>query len=90
MTSTSDCKKCGAPRGLIGWMCDCWYDSKPVERPKANPKCKHKFVFELADVELLQKIVKWDWKDYQEVFFPCEKCGGNFEFVYKTLPKENL
>lgn len=24
--TTSDCPKCGAPQGMIGWLCGCWYE----------------------------------------------------------------
>jgi len=59
MSYTSDCPKCGAPRGVIGWMCDCWYDTgnKNNSAIKIDPNCEHKFTFELADVELLLKII---------------------------------
>ena len=49
---STDCKKCGAPQGLIGWMCDCWYDSSKqpnLKAPHPNPRKNAKVYKKVVD-----------------------------------------
>ena len=27
-----NCPKCGAPQGMIGWLCGCWYRHPPLPK----------------------------------------------------------
>lgn len=83
-----NCPKCGAPRGIIGWMCNHWlpddYEGDGTKR-ELDKDCKHSVTFEKADIDLLLKLIKHDWKEYQSFNCPCDECGGVISLKFKTI-----